>query len=307
MQNAIRLLLIHSPAYIQTDDFESLKEINTRLLRNTVQAVEALAPSLQSIILQTGGKGYGLEFPNEVKITAPLQEDMPRIPYPWYDKIFYYTQYDTLKELAAGKSWTFTEIRPDGIVGFVPGSNAMNMAQGIAIYLSLCRAVMGTGAEVPFPGFEHGYRSTHSDTSQDILAKMEIFASLNSDSCGNGAVFNIADQDTPVTWAEVWPGLCEYFGLMGVAPRSGSKGMELFVQEHMAEWKTTCRKHNLEDKAVKSQNWGHVHFMLVQFDFDRQYDLSRARQAGFSESVDTVEGYKIAFERMVAAKIIPKP
>lgn len=282
-----------------------MKEVNTALLRNTVQAVERLAPDLQSIILQTGGKGYGLEFPKEVKISPPLQEDMARIPRPWYNKIFYYTQYDTLKELAAGKTWTFSEIRPDGIVGFVPGSNAMNMAQGIAIYLSLCRSIHGPGAEVPFPGLEHGYHSTHSDTSQDVLAKMEIYASLNPERCGKGGVFNIADKDEPVTWAEVWPGICHYFGLKGVSPRTGSQSMEDFVQEHMAEWQAICSDQGLDQHAVKSQNWGHVHFMLVQFDFDRQYDLTRARQAGFTESVDTVEGYKIAFQRMVAAKIIP--
>ena len=272
-----------------------------------MEALEIVAPNLQSIILQTGGKGYGLKFPKEVKISPPLHEDMPRIPHPWYDNIFYYTQYDTLKEMAAGKNWTFTEIRPDGIVGFVPGSNAMNMAQGIAIYLSLCRSIHGEGAEIAFPGYEHGYHSTHSDTSQDLLTKMEIYASLNPKRCGNGRVFNIADKDEPVTWASVWPGICSYFGLKGVPPQKGSQGMEQFVQEHMGEWQAICSSHGLDQQAVKSQNWGHVHFMLVQFDFDRQYDLSRAREAGFTESIDTVEGYRIAFERMVAAKIIPDP
>jgi len=293
-------------AYIQKDSFQQLKETNTLLLQNSVKAIETISPNLQVIILQTGGKGYGLEFSKEVQISPPLREDLPRIPKPWYDNIFYYTQYDTLKEMAEGKQWTFSEIRPDGIVGFVPGSNAMNMAQGIAIYLSLCRRVYGERAHIPFPGYEHGYHSTHSDTFQDLLGKMEIYASLNPDRCGDGGVFNIADKDEPDTWAEVWPGICKYFGLQGVPPQKESKGMQEFVQEHMGEWQELCTSQGLDRKAVESQNWGHVHFMLVEFDFDRQYDLSRAREIGFTESIDTVQGYQIAFDRMAAAKIIPK-
>lgn len=61
------------------------------------------------------GWSYGLEFPKEVGIKAPLKETNPRIPEPWASNIFYYTQYDLLKELSRGKPWNFAEIRPDGI------------------------------------------------------------------------------------------------------------------------------------------------------------------------------------------------
>lgn len=274
------------------------------LLKNSVEALESLAPNLQSVILQTGGKGYGLEFPKEVGVNPPLKEDMPRIPEPWCSKIFYYTQYDLLQEMSKGKKWTFSEIRPDGIVGFVPGDNAMNMAQGIALYLSIYGIIHGEGAEVPFPGNDHGYHSTHSDTFQDLLAKMEIFAAVNTEKCGNGGVFNIADQDEAVTWSTVWPGICRYFGLKGTSPKDGSEPMQAFTEKHINTWEQFCKEQGLENNAIKSQNWGHVHFMLVQFDFDRQYDLSSARRVGFTESIDTVEGYKIAFERMRAANII---
>lgn len=247
-----------------------------------------------------------MEFPNEVAIRPPLREDMPRIPEPWRSNIFYYTQYDLLQEASKGKKWTSSEIRPDGIVGFVPGSNAMNMAQGIALYLSIHRIVHGEGAEVPFPGSEKGYSATHSDTFQDLLARMEIFAATNPDKCGNGGVFNIADQDEPISWSKIWPGLCHYFGLIGTGPKEGSEPIKPFVEKHMDAWNKICRDQSLDDKAIMAQEWGFVHAMLVQIDFNRQYDLSRARQVGFTESIDTVEGYKISFDRMAAAKIIPQ-
>lgn len=248
---------------------------------------------------------YGLEFPKEVNINPPLKETHPRIPEPWADKIFYYTQDDLLERLSRGKSWTFSEIRPDGIVGFAPGSNAMNMAQGIGLYLHIYRAVYGAGAKVPFPGYRHGYYSTHSDTFQDVLSKMEIFAAVNPDRCGGG-IFNVADGKT-VMWAEVWPRLADHFGLVGLESVETEEkiSMEDFVSQNNDAWLKLAQEHGLRSEVVKEQNWGHVHFMLVQFDFDRQYDLSRSREVGFTEEINTVDGYIKAWERMREAKILP--
>jgi hypothetical protein len=252
----------------------------------------------------TSHSSYGLEFPKEVNISPPLKETHPRIPEPWAGKIFYYTQYDLLEDLSRGKKWTFSEIRPDGIVGFAPGSNAMNMAQGIAIYLTMFKEVNGTDAKIPFPGYEHGYHSTHSDTFQDILSKMEIYAALNPDKCGHGGVFNVADGKT-ITWAQVWPQLCEHFGLVGGGPDASATPMLDFVKENKQVWADIAKRHGLNEKLIDEQGWEHVHFMMVDFDFDRQYHLSHARSVGFMEEIDTVEGYIQSWERMRAAKLLP--
>ncbi|KAI4594920.1 hypothetical protein KJ359_007443 [Pestalotiopsis sp. 9143b] len=291
-------------AYIQKDGFQALKEINTQLLDHAVQAIEAVAPGLQSIILQTGGKGYGLEFPKEISIIPPLREDYPRVPEPYASNIFYYSQYDRLAVLSEGKSWTFSEIRPDGIIGFTPVTNPMNLAQGIGLYLEIYKEVKGPGATVPFPGTEHGYKSTHSDTFQDILSKMEIFAALNTDKCGEGRVFNVADGKT-ATWERVWPSLCAHFGLVGTGPDPSSTPLLEFVDRHKHVWRDIARRHGLKETLAEEQGWGFIEFMLVQFSFDRQYDLSKAREVGFTEEIDTVEGYKVSWERMRKAKMLP--
>ncbi|KAJ5507956.1 hypothetical protein N7527_010099 [Penicillium freii] len=264
-------------AYIQTGDFKSVREINTDILQTAVEAISAVSPSIEAVILQTGGKGYGLEFPKEINIQPPLHEKMPRIPSPWRDHIFYYDQYDLLKKLSEGQNWTFSEIRPDGIVGFAPGYNFMNMAYGIAFYLTLYREVNGKDAKVPFPGRLHGYHTRHSDTFQDILAKMEIFAALNRDKCQNGSSF--CGDGEPVTWAQVWPGICSYFGLSGVepdGPDGKQKNIQDFVSENKAIWDRLVLTHSLREGLIESQNWGHVNFMLIDFDFGREYSLEAA-------------------------------
>lgn len=247
---------------------------------------------------------YGLEFPKEISIIPPLREDYPRIPEPYASNIFYYSQYDRLAELSKNKSWTFSEIRPDGIIGFTPVTNPMNLAQGIGLYLEIYKEVNGPGAKVPFPGTEHGYKSTHSDTFQDILSKMEIFAALNTDRCGGGRVFNVADGKT-ATWERVWPRLCEHFGLVGTSPDPAATPILEFVDHHKHVWKDIARRHGLKETLAEEQGWGFIEFMLVQFSFDRQYDLSRAREVGFNEEIDTVEGYKVSWERMRKAKMLP--
>jgi hypothetical protein len=229
---------------------------------------------------------------------------MPRIPEPYASNVFYYAQYDLLAQLSMGKDWTFAEIRPDGIVGFTPTSNVMNLSQGIGLYLAIYREVHGSGARVNFPGSERGWKCKHSDTSQDILAKMEIYAATHIEECGNGGVFNIADGKT-VTWEDVWPKLCNNFGLVGEGPASNAVPMQQFVNDNISVWKKMAEEHGLKKAVVEEQNWSFVHFMLVDFDFDRQYDLTRSRKVGFKEEIDTADGYVKAWERMRKAKILP--
>ncbi|KAF1365620.1 hypothetical protein EJ07DRAFT_170305 [Lizonia empirigonia] len=304
VENAHTISHVFFTAYIQTDDPKSLKTVNTALLDTAIRAIEQVSLKLKMVVLQTGGKGYGLEFPDKVSISPPLREDMPRIPEPYADRIFYYTQYDLLTKLSRDKDWTFAEVRPDGIVGFTPTSNAMNLAQGIGLYLAIYREVHGADAIVEFPGTKRAWKCKHSDTSQGILAKMEIYAATHIEACGAGAVFNIADGRT-VTWEEVWPKLCENFGLVGGEPKSSPVSMEDFVKSNIDTWKKVAEKHELKGEAVVEQNWPFVRFMLVDFDFDRQFDLTRSREVGFREEIDTADGYIEAWEKMRKASILP--
>ena len=69
-------------AYIEKPDFETLRTVNTDILKVGITAVDRLAPKLQSVVLQTGGKAYGVEFSDKLEIKPPLKESQPRIPKP---------------------------------------------------------------------------------------------------------------------------------------------------------------------------------------------------------------------------------
>lgn len=180
----------------------------------------------------------------------------------------------------------------------------MNCAQGLGIWLSLAREVKGAGAKIPFPGSQKSWKNKHTDTSQDILGKMDIYAAVNHDKCGNGGTFNCADGDV-VTWADKWPGICKDFDLEGTTPGDEPYSIEEFVKENSDAWKQMEQKHGLKQGIFESFSWPFLYFVMTVFDFDRQYDLSAAREAGFEEKVDTVKGYTTAFQRMREACIIP--
>ncbi|KAL1877928.1 hypothetical protein Daus18300_002281 [Diaporthe australafricana] len=282
-----------------------LRAANDALLETSITAITALAPRVRSVILQTGGKAYGLLFAGHINLTPPFHESQPRVPSPWGDKIFYYSQVDILKRLSAkaGHSWTFTEVRPDTIIGFVPGTNAMNVAQGLGFYLSLFREVHGAGSQCPYPGTAAGYRSLHTDSSQDIIARMEIFAALEPEKCGGGRAFNVADGEV-VTWADIWGGICAYFDLVGAPPAEETATAGEFVTKNLDRWPGVVEREKLESMDIMAHNWWFVE-RILQIPFDRQFDLSSAREVGFKETVDTTRGYTLVFDRMRQAKMIP--
>jgi hypothetical protein len=206
--------------------------------------------------------------------------------------------------MSASKSWTYSEIRPDVIIGFTPGSNFMNCAQGLGLWLSLAREVHGQGAKIPFPGSKGSWKNKHTDTFQDILGRMDIYAAVNHDKCGNGGIFNVADGDV-VTWSDKWPGICANFGLEGTEPGPEPYSVEEFVKKNSSTWEKLAQKHGLKKNIMEQFSWPFLYFVMTAFDFDRQYDLNAGRAVGFNEKIDTVDGYKKAFQRMREAKIIP--
>ncbi|KAG0645390.1 Short chain dehydrogenase sirQ [Hyphodiscus hymeniophilus] len=288
-------------------DSASRKKENVDFIVNAVTAIETVCPGLQFWTYPSGGKWYGFEFGSKVSRVTPLKESAPRISAPFDEHIFYYAQVDALTELAAGKKWDFVDIRPDAIVGFVPNHNAMNIAEPLGLYLSLWKDFGGSN-EVPFPGTKESWEHLQSNGSQDLVARFTIYTSLNPKLTA-GKSFNIADQDEGVSWSMVWEGIAAYFGLKGVGPlESGQANTgESWVNSQRDHWDAWTKEKGLRAKVLDNTCW---YFMTVvtgdYSTFERNFDLGEARRIGFTEQMDHVESYKIAFDRMRAAKILPQ-
>jgi hypothetical protein len=207
-----------------------------------------------------------------------------------------------LANLAKSKKWTWTEVRPDVIVGFVPNTNAMNAAGPLAYYLSLYRHLHGKDAEVPFPSTEKAWNATHTDTSAYILSHFEIYAALHPENTAARS-FNIADGDV-TTWAEVWGGIVGYFGLRPGQPDPSWGSIKDFFDKHTKEWEEVVHKNRLVKQKENATTWAFAQAILNR-EFDCEYDLTAAREAGFTGTVPTVKSYCRVFDKMSGAKFIP--
>ncbi|MCJ1442009.1 MAG: hypothetical protein MMC23_002501 [Stictis urceolatum] len=131
-------------SYIHKADFAELNKANSGLFENYLGALIKVAPVLQNVTLQTGGKYY-----NGHLRQPPIQcrKEDPRLVSS--NENFYYPHEDFLAEKQNGSKWTYNIIRPVGIVGTTSRPNGMNMAVTAAVYFLVCKeldveARMGT-------------------------------------------------------------------------------------------------------------------------------------------------------------------
>jgi nucleoside-diphosphate-sugar epimerase len=282
-----------------------LKRVNVEILKTAITSIESLSPGLEHITIQSGSKAYGVEYLATGKIpwNPPQRENMAWIPEPYASSIFYYAQTDTIAALSKGKSWQWTDIRPDAVIGFVPNGNAMDLVGGLSIWLSMYRWSTGEGAEVVFPGNEVVWSAKHTDTSQMILGKSHIYAAVTGKASGRAV--NIGDG-TSVYKDGLWADICVWFGLKGIGPKEGSLTGEAWVLSQKSRWDTFEGENGLRVGTVEkaaSQFW-FMSMILSGAAFDRHYDLGLSKELGFPQSNDTAAGYHEAFKRLRKAKLI---
>lgn len=208
------------------------------------------------------------------------------------------------------KLWTYCDIIPDVIVGFVPNNNIYCLAQWLALYLSLYREMHGEGAEVVFPGMMESWAIKSNDSGQDIIARFAIYASLNPGISGEQS-FNAADSAQPSSWSVKWPVICEYFGLRGVSPEKASgPDPARYLVENQEKWLEMEKKYGLQTGRVggnKRSFEGFPCFIMAMFNFDRQLDMDKMHQSWgkAKEEATTKDTWYTAFDRFRKARIIP--
>ncbi|KAK4891374.1 hypothetical protein LTR27_010028 [Elasticomyces elasticus] len=300
-----------------TDMKQELEDAVSMFKRSTI-AMDNLSPALEFVVLQTGAKMYGCHLldnhPTDY-IHVPLSEDQPRLKDPYHDMLFYHPQLDWLTEYAKDKKWSWCDTRPDIIIGFVPNQNFYSLGTVLGIFLALYASVEGKGASCRFPGSEKSWKALSNDSSSDMIARQTLHLSLNLPSDMKGQGFNVADAKQPETWSSKWPQLCAYFGLKGTGPaKEGEEPLEMrkYINEHLDAWKKLESQYGLKKGVADSDLTfqGFEYFLMTQFDFDRQYDMSRTystpKDKPFTEERLVMEAWGLVFDRMREGKLIPK-
>lgn len=238
---------------------------------------------------------------------VPLSESLPRLKPPYSDQLFYHAQLDWLTEYSKDKAWSWCETRPDIVVGFAPNHAAYSLAASLGIYFSLWRMINGKDSSVPFPGNDKSWRAKFNEGGSDMMAKQTIFLSLHPEICGKGEAFNIASSPDWETWETRWPKLCNYFHLKGEPPTADKKEVRAYITENMETWRRIEKEYNLRTDIASSETTipGFEVLHLDLADFDRQYDLGKIHNAGFTERYDTMQTWGTTWDRMRKARMIP--
>ena len=260
---------------------------NRDMLVNAVSALERAAPGLERVVLVTGTKYYGSHLG---AFKTPAREDDPRHAGANY----YFDQIDWLTGFQAGKRWNWTELRPQTLCGFAPGT-AMSIMSVIAVYAAIMKEL---GRPLAFPGT--AWDSLYQVTESSHLANAALWAATEPH-CANQA-YNITNGDY-FRWRNLWPKIAAAFGM----PHAGPEPFRLV--ELMADkaplWDAMTKKHGLKPyRFGEVVAWPFGDYVF-NCDWDVMSNVTKSRLHGFHDIVDSEAMFVRLLTRLRDERIVP--
>jgi nucleoside-diphosphate-sugar epimerase len=264
-------------------------EDNVAYLRNTLDAVERVAPNLQHVHLVEGTKWYGMHLG---PFQTPAREDQPRHLPP----NFYYDQQDLIAARQQGQRWTWSASRPNFLCDFAP-ERPRNAPTVIGAYAAICREL---GVPLDFPGTDACYRALADVTDATLLARAMLFLAT-CDAARNQA-FNVTNGDQ-YRWCNLWPRIASTYGIACGQVRTLNLGAWMSDKEPV--WQRIVERHGLEKRALADVVlWPFADFLWRQ-NQDNISSTVKIRALGFHACVDTEMMYLDHIERYRNARILP--
>lgn len=262
---------------------------NRDLLVNAVTAINESSEVLRRVVLVTGTKYYGTHLG---PLNTPFRETAPRHMPPNY----YFDQIDWLTAFQKGKSWDWVELRPQTLCGFAPGT-AMSILPAIAIY-----AAMAKEQKLPlhFPGKSGAWDSLYQVTDSAHMARAARWSAETLE-CGNEA-FNITNGDY-FRWRNLWPLIAEVFEM----PMGNVQTISLTQQmaDKVDLWKTMQKQYSLQNYSYDEVvAWPFADYVFAT-DWDVMSNITKCRQFGFHEVVDTEAMFVTLLKKFRTEKIVP--
>jgi nucleoside-diphosphate-sugar epimerase len=223
---------------------------------------------------------------------TPARESDPRHLGPNY----YFDQIDWLTAFQSGKRWAWTELRPQTLCGFAPGT-AMSILPVIAVYAAICKELR---LPLRFPGKPGAYRSLYQVTESSHFAEAALWAATEP-RCANEA-YNITNGDY-FRWCNVWPKIAEAFDMPFAEPQTIS------LTGHMADkaglWQRMAERHGLQPFRFEELVAWPFGDYVFSCDWDVMSDVSKSRRHGFHAVVDSEEMFVRLLRRFREERIVP--
>ena len=262
---------------------------NRDMLVNAVTAIDRGSSALRRVVLVTGTKYYGSHLG---PFKTPARESDPRHMPPDY----YFDQIDWLAAYQRGKAWDWTELRPQTLCGFAPGT-AMSILPALAVYAAISKEL---GLPLRFPGKPGAYGAIYQVTESTHLAKAAHWAA-SEPRCGLEA-FNITNGDY-FRWRNIWARFAELFEMPAGDPQTIS------LTQHMADkgalWRSMTDKYGLRPISYEQLvAWPFADYVFG-CDWDVMSDVTKSRQFGFHDVVDSEAMFMRLLRRFRDERIVP--
>ncbi|HSG75831.1 MAG TPA: SDR family oxidoreductase [Burkholderiales bacterium] len=260
---------------------------NLELLVNSVSPIDQASSKLERVVLVTGTKYYGSHLG---PFKTPAKEDDPRHAGPNY----YFDQIDWLAEYKKGKRWSWTELRPQTLCGFAPGT-AMSIVSVIAVYAAMRKEL---GLPLAFPGT--AWSSLYQVTESAHIAEAAHWAATEP-RCANQA-YNITNGDY-FRWQHVWPAIAKVFDMPVAEPQPHA--LVDFMADKAPLWDAMVKKHGLKPYSFKDVVAWPFGDYVFNCDWDVMTSTTKCRQHGFHAVVDSEEMFGRLLRRFRAERIVP--
>ena len=261
---------------------------NRDLLVNSVSAIDKASTRLERVLLVTGTKYYGSHLG---PFKTPAREDDPRHEGANY----YFDQIDWLRAFQKGKSWSWTELRPQTLCGFAPGT-AMSIISVIAVYASIRKEL---GLPLAFPG--KAWSSLYQVTESAHFAEAAYWAATEP-RCASQA-YNITNGDY-FRWQHVWPRIGQAFGMEAAAAPQPHSLVD-FMADKAPLWQSMVNKHGLKPHGFQEIVAWPFGDYVFNCDWDVMTSVTKSRQHGFHAVVDSEEMFGRLLGRFRAERIVP--
>jgi len=269
-------------------------DINDRMLRNLMAALEPAAPDLKHVALLQGTKAYG----SHVRpLKVPAREGRSEM---YEQPNFYWAQENFLRGLQKGKAWHFSILRPVLIVGLAMGG-AMDLIPPLGVYAAMLREA---GRDLDYPG---GAPRVGQAVDVDLLAR--AIAWCGEAEAARNEAFNVTNGDV-FTWENIWPAVAD--GLQMKPGKAVPLSLSQEAKKWIAPWDELRRKHDLVAPGLEE----FVGLSFQYADYQMRYGQTESgppsvvstvkiNQAGFTEMMDTEAMFKKWFAEAKAIRLLP--
>lgn len=279
---------------------------NQLWMGNVLDALKEIGAPLQTFVLGTGGKYYGMHLGPTLwpDYSSPFHEDRTQGPGP----LSYFDAASFVRQRAAADGFTWNEVRPSFIVGLPPELTPKTQSFGIALaaYATVLKA---QGRALTFPGPRSSFHAMNNLSTSEKIAEVAAWSTGHPDQAFN------CPSCPPFSWSQAWSGIAEWFGMEPADPAHdvlGDSSEALVGSDAARTWERLRSAHGLADHdfgALLNYTFLDKSFMVGH---DAVYDTTKLEEFGFPP--DRIYEYRSGaecviafFEKLVDERVIPHP